>query len=964
MALNIPRMRALDFPVSPCNGFLGFNTWTLARGVRRGGPSRILPVAGGGILARPGAFSKRKTQPIARYFGVKNPIPVRQILSKLPAMALASLLALTLVRCAPMERTDSQVDSAAVAARPTPTPQPITIQGGNPAIDAGDLTLRPVDNLTQLPSGTCISGRWDDILLANNQLWCVFGNPTPFQGDEIRPGALLDLARKPTNRDSLWVFVPNHGDRKAKMRTLSVEPRAEGYPNQGAAVVVKQESRELKGLTAVTEYILEPNSDFLQIVTTWENQTTQTLPNLALGDLMEWGAGNGFLPGKGPIPPGKPFEAQSEYLAFLQSHDTFVVGPKSGNVKVEALQTSVAATYDTVSLTVGGRVSIERRLYAGGEDVSLLGAKVYDYASIPYGWIAGRLTEVAKNEKDQLMDLGPVAKGEIQVIAGKRGGKLVDVLPFTRAFTNDAGEFIVPLPEGTFHVRGVKLGHIQPDPNYGIVVQPNKTTALDLTVGPACRLELNVVDSATSRPIPCKVTFENMINTPPMDFGPPDALAGRNAYYSATGRETIEATPGNYRIVVSRGPEYDTVEKIIRLQPGRLHQLDAALRRVVPTTGWISLDAGVRTRATHGCLVTPEDRVIAAAAEGVEYVFSGDENVVTDLSQAAKDTGMDAWLRTGLGVLVSATWKDPLGIFMAFPLKPGTSSAEIAPTNSAKDLFGQMREKFPGSLLTVCRPIFPDIGYYAIFGYDQKTHALPKEKGFSGAYDLLEVWEGKRAGALGMSLPVYWAEIFAGRRHGLLAGTHSSGLQDQETGSPRTYVYVGKDSPEEVAPEEIAAALRDGRVQITNGPFIDFKVQGQGPGAMVTPVDGYVEVQMTVHAANWVNTYSYQLDQNALFLLTNISPGVGITEPLRYPRGNDKKVQRVKCSTDCVLNGAVTGGRTMAPVISPFGHGDSGQVYPYAVTGPVYVDADGDGKCTPPKPTAYRGVEPAEEIED
>jgi len=883
---------------------------------------------------------------------------------------VAGSLILSLAHCSRMEPGDTAASppespdaEQAETAAPAPESTAEAAQVA-PGAATDKVELQTVTRLSQLPAGPGVNSTWGDLLLTNDRLWCVFGKPQFDESDPYRAGALVDLARKPIDRDSLWVLLPNHGSREAKMVLVSAETQTEGLPDGAAAFIVRQESRQLRGLTAKTRYLLKPDSNYLEVVTTWENGTSQTLQGLELGDLVEWSEGNGFLPGRGAMDPAKREQGQSEYMAIILPHDTFVFAPKNGRVRAEGQKNFINAIYETVTLTVGGQVTVERRIYAGDRDVAALGGQVYEYQEVPFGWIVGRLMEVARTSQGQVMDLGLIPNGEIQVIAAKRGGKLVDALGFTRTFTNEAGDFLIPLPEGSYHLRGVKLGHIQPRAVYGVAVEPNKYTPLDLTLGPACRLEINVVDSATSQPIPCKVTFESMINTPLLSFGPPDSLAGMNAHYSATGREVFPVEPGNYRVVVSRGIEYESAEKLMRLEPGKLHTLDVALRRVVPTPGWISVDTGVKTAVTRGCLVTPEERVISAAAEGVEFLISGDQFVVTDLSDAAKQTGMDAYLRTGRGIEIPATWEHPLGLFAVFPLKPDAPGYVPEPTNSSQALFEKIRNRYPGALLTVSRPIFPDIGYYTLFGYDDETHQLPTDKRFSEDYDLLEVWEGKRGGARNLSMPVYWAELFAGNRHGLLADSRSAGMQDQEVGYPRTFVAVSNDDPHAVSEQEITESLRKGRVVLSNGPFIDFKVQGQGPGAMVRPVDGYVEVEMEVWAANWVNTFTYELDQDGLFLTTNINPGGGVTEPLRFPMEGQKKVRRIEIKNDSVLNGAVTGARTLAPIVTPFARGEEGQVLPFAITGPVFVDADGDGKCIPPKPSGYKEVPPEEEIED
>ncbi len=850
-------------------------------------------------------------------------------------------------------------DQGPASLAPSPRSDP------GPASASEAVTLAPVRDLTQVPTGPWASGVWDDVLLANEHVCLIFGNPSVDPDDPQRAGTLIDLARAETMRDALVGLLPTHGmSLSPSMRFRSLEQETGGYPNGAVAVVVQHESVQLPGLLSKTEYILEPGADFVTLVTTWENQTTGTLQDLQVGDIVHWGTANGFMPGRGSVVSGELVQGTSDYVSGITPHDSFIVAPKDGSVDVQATRNVMCAIYQTVTLTRGESARTERRLFVGDRNLAALSGEAFAYQNLEYGWMSGRLLEVDRTPEGRLMDLGPIEGGEIQVIAGKRNGRLVDALPYSRTFTNSLGEFLIPLPAGTFHARGVKVGHIQPDPTYGIEIVAAATSHVDLTLGPACRVAFRVVDSATSQPIPCKITFESMINTKPLDLGPPDSVAGLNAYYSATGQGVLPVEPGNYRVHVTRGPEYTAEEKLMRLQPGRMHSLEVSLRRVVPTDGWISVDAGVETDATRGCLVTAADRVTAAAGEGVEFLVSGDELVATDLSEAAGQLGLSPYLKTAVGMKIPATWKDPLGTFMVFPVEPGTPAPGLEPTTSPEAFFSRLRGVFPGALLTVRRAVFPLIGYYNLFGYDPETRTLPESSRLSRDFDLLEIWEDKRAGAFIETLPLYRKEILSGYRFGPIGGSQSTAMQTEEVGYPRTYVAVANDNPGRVSKQEIYDSLRAGRVVVTNGPFIDFKVQGQGPGSLVKSVDGVVEIEMKVYAANWVNTYTYEVDQNGMFLRSSINPQGTLTAPLRFPQENQNKTMRIRCTKDCTLSGVVYGGLSLAPIVSPVAPTEEGQVYPYAVTGPVFVDADGDGKCTPAIPDYYKGVVPEEEIEE
>jgi hypothetical protein len=878
-------------------------------------------------------------------------------------MTLAFAMVLIFARCGPA-KSETALDSAPILRRPAENF--LHVQGANPALESGDLVLGEIEDLRELPTGAWVTGMRGDVLLGNSKLRCVFANPVPPPDDPERAGILLDLCRADVWRDSLVASIPTHGrELGIHMKTTGLTLRAEGYPNNAAAVVLTQESLEIQGLRAVTEYILEPGSNGLRMVTTWHNNTTGTLTGLEVGDLLQWGGIGGFLPGVGALNPEKLIEGQSDYLAALGSLDTYTLAAKKGKISVAAQQNVLCAISDTVEIALGGSARVERTLFVGDRDMAALGEQVYKYQQLPYGWILGRLGEVNRSREGSLIEMGPIAGGEVQVIAGKRDGKLVNALPYARTYTNAQGEFLIPLPVGTWHIRGNVPGHILPDPIYGLEVRANQTTPRDLTVGPASQLHVRVVDSATSQPIPSKITVESMINTAPVDFGPPDTLKGNNACYLANGHDTLKLPAGNYKVVASRGIEYEAVEKIVRVRPGESQSLELALRRTVPTPGWISVDLGVRTNRSRGCLVSPEDRVVAAAAEGVEYLVTGDEEYATDLSEAVRSLGLENSLRTAVGMRIQATGENPLGVFLVFPVPADAPPPPPPPSSSAPAYFSRLRELFPESLLSVCRPVFPDVGYYSLFGWKAEKPRLPDSRHFSRDFDLLEVWEGKRAAARSAGMGVYWTELFHGRRPGLVAVSNSGGMQNEEVGSPRTYVQVLNDNLPEVSEKEILESLKAGRVILTNGPFVDVKVEGKGPGSLVKAVDGYVNVEMKVWAANWVSTYSYQIDQDGSFLRTIMHPGVGSREPLRYPRAemNDKTTLQIRCSKDCVLTFIIMGSQPLSPVISPFGRGEEGQVYPYAITGPIFVDADGDGRCTPAIPPVFLEEENDETVE-
>ena len=67
--------------------------------------------------------------------------------------------------------------------------------------------------------------------------------------------------------------------------------------------------------------------------------------------------------------------------------------------------------------------------------------------------------------------------------------------------------------------------------------------------------------------------------------------------YTGRGDAELALRPGRYRIVTSRGPEYDLRETEITVGPAETRSITHALNRVVDTAGWI---AGVRAGGRPG----------------------------------------------------------------------------------------------------------------------------------------------------------------------------------------------------------------------------------------------------------------------------------------------------------------------------------------------------------------------------
>jgi hypothetical protein len=158
-------------------------------------------------------------------------------------------------------------------------------------------------------------------------------------------------------------------------------------------------------------------------------------------------------------------------------------------------------------------------------------------------------------------------------------------------------------------------------------------------------------------------------------------------------------------------------------------------------------------------------------------------------------------------------------------------------------------------------------------------------------------------------------------------------------GYPRNYVQVGGDTPlDKLDPVAVAAAVKAGHSYFTTGPIVDATIDGHGLGDTVTVKGGHVTLDLTVRAASWVSTNDIQII------------GAGGQILARVPCAPNDRVVRfsgkilLELPKDGYVIVRVDGDKPEAPNV---GDTRSFPVYPLAITNPIWVDVDGDGKVTP-----------------
>jgi hypothetical protein len=136
---------------------------------------------------------------------------------------------------------------------------------------------------------------------------------------------------------------------------------------------------------------------------------------------------------------------------------------------------------------------------------------------------------------------------------------------------------------------------------------------------------------------------------------------------------------------------------------------------------------------------------------------------------------------------------------------------------------------------------------------------------------------------------------------------------------------------------DLVHGLRDVRdVVLTNGPFLRVRAGGAGIGGVARAKGKKLQVEVHVESAPWIVV-------DAVEIRRAVGAGQGHSlAPKPSPSGAlvaDQKLT-LDVERDDAFVVVVRGTKTLAPILG----GDSQSAEPFAMSGPVWIDADGDGK--------------------
>ena len=562
---------------------------------------------------------------------------------------------------------------------------------------------------------------------------------------------------------------------------------------------------------------------------------------------------------------------------------------------------------------------------------------------------------------DQVWPDAPRVWGWVDDASARLHVRRADGAPMTEVRPAADGGYAFRLPPGSYELEART-----PD---------GRTARREIQVGGAdVELEALVTGAPTRVALPrgaaMRLVFVGEKGTPDPDLGDDgiDLHFGDDAV--AASRESndislaglpgdpaaVALPPGRYRVLATRGPEYDVREARIEVEAGRTTSLVIeAPRRVLETPGWIAADLHVHAEPSDDSTFPLGERVASFAAQGAEVLVATDHDRVTDYGPLLRELGLAGEIASMMGAEVTTSVRGEAnphttGHYNVFPLRRDPDAyREGTPAHEGRRLrsvIADVRALGGASLVQMNHPRCGKGADLCFFEHlsvageafdparplaDEPNRVLLERDAQDGPRDLdfdaMELLNGPSMDRYRRVRADWLSLLLQGEFRAATANSDSHAAREV-VALPRTYVRMADDRPQAFDERAFVEAVRAGRSWGTTGPLLDVELGGAGPGERFRGAAG--ELRVRVRAAPWVPVSRARV-------LVNGAPAderpLAAGEELRVPlafEGDSFVTVEVEGEPDALY-------RALAPEFVPF-----------AFCNPIFVDADGDGAWSAP----------------
>lgn len=610
---------------------------------------------------------------------------------------------------------------------------------------------------------------------------------------------------------------------------------------------------EFDDIPSAIEYVLEPGADHVDIYFVHKS------PRAADAEVPTKLHGFMYTPRTPTYAPGRGFDTEGKDLAYLGFIDDDATSWAYFEPEGD-LGSGISASGFTANLNDGFTIPAcaemrrhHARLVVGGPGLDGLRRAV-----------ARTTGEELRAVTGTVRDAGGAPAAGVRVHAEDTDGGYV-----TRATTGADGVYTLHAPVGqALSLTAWRRGDALLPP---AAVSATDTGAdFDLPATGTIHVLATGLDGGGALPVRVQVLpVSGSAPSLPGRFGEPSVTGGRvHVDFAMNGESTLRVPVGDWRVVVSRGFEYELHDEAVSVVANTATEVAAVLERVVDSTGVMCADYHIHTSRSAD---SPDDgtlKVASAVADGLEIPVRSDHEYAQSFAPEVASLGVADWAY-GMAS-VELTTMEAYGHFGVLPIEPdpslvngGTPRWQTFPTADDPDaplvtmpppeVFAEVRARGEQPAIIVNHPR-GGANYFDYVAYDNTTGLATYPELWDETLGLVEVfndssWLGSRSRTV-----VDWLSFLDnGRRVFAVGSSDSHRLSSSPVGYPRTCLELGTDDPGALTDDMVRDATAGGHSTIYGGVYVTARVGEAGPGDDATGVAATVEVQVTLQAPSWID---------------------------------------------------------------------------------------------------------------
>lgn len=697
------------------------------------------------------------------------------------------------------------------------------------------------------------------------------------------------------------------------------------------------------GVDIFIDYILEPDSNVLQIEINLKNQDSEEKiflygSEIMFGDTtkMRYYADDVWDIGGFSLDRGIPWVVASKgdgAWAYALKDAVLSATEISGvNALVDFNQALISpitlkplgdegdsATY-TSFLTVGGTDSNSATKHL--QLVNNEPLPDFDYTLVT-------LNGVVKESSDE----SPIAG--VQVDLEKKNGN-ENWMVLDTFYTDEDGLFAGEIPKFESITAELRLmAHLEGRPDSDPYDFEAGDTDLELSLTPAGQLHYQVTNGSDEM-IPAKILLWQ------------DGKV-KKYIFSTRGNDIIDVVPGQYGASVTRGFEYTTHYSEITITAGETTTLYPMLTHALDTTGFLSMDGHVHAGPSPDNWISIPERIATVGSEGLEVVVSTDHEYIADWAPGVDETGLGDWVVTVIGQEVTATVPEHTNMYPVTPnFEENARGGYIRWYEmDYKELFAAIRD-FGAGVVGINHPS----GYLDLVEFDPFTATPlfddPTKMGlhedaelWDWNFDTIELMNGNKkifSTNGDDALFDYWMSFLNHGQKKTVVGV-SDAHNYTMPGYPRTYFKSSSDEVTGFDEAELINAMHEGRALISTGAFATVDINGTAKmGDTITDSDGTTELNLKITAIEEVDVSYFKVYVNCDQVAT-----IPTTDPDALVKFDGMVQLTLNSDAHVVVLGF---GENDLPV--GFKTVKSPDLTPRFVTNAIYVDFDGNGEFDHP----------------